>query len=453
MTTRPESITPEQESVLGSVPEEWEVVQLEGLGHWGGGKTPRKSTQEYWNGETLWVSPKDMDGSVVQRTEDHVTQVAISEKNLTVYDPGSVMVVFRSGVLRHTFPVATCNRPFAVNQDMKVLTPGRRVNNEFAFHLIDHLGPVVLQKATKVGTTVESVDTDSFMSLSVGLPPLPEQRRIADVLDTVDAAIQETDSVIEKQEQVKTGLLQDLLTRGLDADGRLRDPEREPEVFWETELGITPKAWEVKQVGELAAHVSSGSTPKGGKKVYQQEGIPFIRSQNVWSDGLDLNDVALIPREIHEDMTRTQLQAHDVLLNITGASIGRCCVVPPWLGEANVNQHVCIVRLPQADSRDSHFLSRILACHIGQQQIKRLQAGGSREGLNYSQLKSFVVPWPSEKERRMIVKRVETARGKQDEEKAYRGKLQHLKTGLMQDLLTGRVRVPEAEACVDEVVV
>jgi type I restriction enzyme S subunit len=314
------------------------------------------------------------------------------------------------------------------------------------------MGPLVLQRATKVGTTVESVDTDSFKSLKVGLPDLSEQRRIADVLDTVDAAIQETDAVVEKQEQVKTGLLQDLLTRGLDADGCLRDPEREPEAFRETELGITPEAWEVKQVGELAKHVSSGSTPKGGKKVYQQEGIPFIRSQNVWSDGLDLSDVALIPREIHQDMTRTQLQAHDVLLNITGASIGRCCVVPESLGEANVNQHVCIIRLPQSARLDSHFLSRILTCHIGQQQIKRLQAGGSREGLNYSQLKSFLVPWPGENERRMIVNRIETARSKQYREKAYREKLQSLKTGLMQDLLTGRVRVPEAEDRVDEVI-
>ena len=141
----------------------------------------------------------------------------------------------------------------------------------------------------------QRVSTWFFDEFRVPRIPLPEQRRIADVLDTVDAAIQETDRVVEKQEQVKTGLLQDLLTRGLDADGRLRDPEREPEAFRETELGITPRAWEVKRVGEIATHVSSGSTPKGGKKVYQQEGIPFIRSQNVWSDGLDLTDVALRP--------------------------------------------------------------------------------------------------------------------------------------------------------------
>ncbi len=384
--------------------------------------------------------------------ETHTYETAPSRAKRIVRSGDVLLSTVRPTLQGHTYAEWGRSGEFVCSTGFSVLRAGPEVEPSYLRHLVfsDIVDRQLRERIT--GSNYPAVRSSDVEEVEIPLPEISEQRRIADVLDTVDAAIQETDSVVEKQEQVKTGLLQDLFTRGLDANGRLRDPEREPEVFRETELGITPKAWEVKQVGELAAHVSSGSTPKGGKKVYQQEGIPFIRSQNVWSDGLDLNDVALIPREIHEDMTRTQLQAHDVLLNITGASIGRCCVVPPCLGEANVNQHVCIVRLPKADFRDSHFLSRIIASHIGQQQIKRLQAGGSREGLNYSQLKSFVVPWPSKKERRMIVDRIETARGKQDEEKVYRGKLQHLKTGLMQDLLTGRVRVPEAEARVDEVV-
>jgi type I restriction enzyme S subunit len=209
---------------LGITPVDWKVVELRDLGSWGGGATPRKSNQEYWHGNTPWISPKDMGDSVIRRTEDYVTSHAISDTNLSIFGPGSVVVVFRSGILRHTFPVATADRPFTVNQDMKVLTPGIKVSDDFALHLIQYLGPKVLRRATKVGTTVESVDTDSFMSLCVGVPPLPEQRRITQRIDAVRTLSEELGEEIAKLNKLKVALMQDLLT------GRVRVPEAEDRV-------------------------------------------------------------------------------------------------------------------------------------------------------------------------------------------------------------------------------
>jgi type I restriction enzyme S subunit len=118
-----------------------------------------------------------------------------------------------------------------------------------------------------------------------------------------------------------------------------------------------PADWDTRTIGDIACHVGSGITPTGGSSVYSKTGITFIRSQNVTFKGLQLNDVAFIEPKIHQQMARSEIFPHDVLLNITGASIGRCCFVPDGFGIANVNQHVCAIRLPQPSHEDAVFLS------------------------------------------------------------------------------------------------
>jgi type I restriction enzyme S subunit len=134
-----------------------------------------------------------------------------------------------------------------------------------------------------------------------------------------------------------------------------------------------------------------------------------------------------------------------VLLNITGASIGRCCPVPEGLAPANVNQHVCAIRLPNQSHIDASFLSSILASHIGQSQIDRLNAGGSRQGLNYEQVRAFVIPWAQQEERARVAAILDANSAHIRTEEAYRIKLEQLKKGLVNDLLTGHVRVKVTE--------
>jgi type I restriction enzyme S subunit len=151
-----------------------------------------------------------------------------------------------------------------------------------------------------------------------------------------------------------------------------------------------PDGWRWGRLRDLLTFVGSGSTPKGGKKVYQSGGIPFIRSQNVYPDGLRLEDVAYVSPQIDSEMARTRLQPLDVLLNITGASIGRSTVVPATFGPGNVNQHVCILR-PTPDV-DPWFLSRFLNSSVGQDQIMTAQSGVTRQGLNYTQIRGMQIP-------------------------------------------------------------
>lgn len=293
------------------------------------------------------------------------------------------------------------------------------------------------------GTTRKRISRLNLGRLPIALPKVDEQSRIAAVLDTVDAAIAKTEAVIAKLRQVRVGLLHDLLTRGLDQHGQLRDPIAHPDQFQHSPLGRIPREWKVKELSALCSHIGSGVTPRGGQDVYTSVGIMLIRSQNVTFEGLLLDDVAFIPEEIHLGMLRSEVFAHDVLFNITGASIGRCCPMPDGLGTANVNQHVCILRVPKADAAAAKLLACILSSPIGQKQLDALNTMGNRQGLNYQQLGSFVIPWPEGDERQAIVTRIVGIEDQVLAEEAECGKLKLLKSGLMTDLLTGSVRVRE----------
>ena len=168
-----------------------------------------------------------------------------------------------------------------------------------------------------------------------------------------------------------------------------------------------PVGWLWVRIGDILKFAGSGSTPKGGQKVYQSTGIPFVRSQNVYPDGLRTDDVAYISPQIHSNMVRTQLQPMDILLNITGASIGRSTVVPKDFGRGNVNQHVCILR-PTAQI-NAWFLSRFLNSPVGQDQIMESQSGVTRQGLNYSQLRTIQIPLAPLDEQILTIARIESA--------------------------------------------
>ena len=160
--------------------------------------------------------------------------------------------------------------------------------------------------------------------------------------------------------------------------------------------------WKKCTIGELAIKVGSGVTPRGGESVYKTNGYPFVRSQNVGLGHLILDDIAFIDEETHLRQKSTELKLEDVLLNITGASIGRSALVNEQVVGGNVNQHVCIIRTKE--NLISSFLCNFLLSNYGQRQIDSFQAGGNRQGLNFEQIKSIKIAIPSTKEQTKVAK-------------------------------------------------
>ena len=147
-------------------------------------------------------------------------------------------------------------------------------------------------------------------------------------------------------------------------------------------LGDVPEHWEVKRLGYVVSKIGSGKTPRGGADVYQSDGVMLIRSQNVYDTGLHLDDVVFVDESVDEAMTGTRVRPHDVLLNITGASLGRCAIVPNVFSKANVNQHVCIIR-PKLAQAEPGFIHRSVTSLAVQSQIFGYENGSCREGLNF----------------------------------------------------------------------
>jgi len=195
----------------------------------------------------------------------------------------------------------------------------------------------------------------------------------------------------------------------------------------------------VLRLRDCASKIGSGSTPKGGEKVYLSVGVPLIRSQNVLSGRLVLDDVARISADVNAQMSNSAVQEGDVLLNITGASIGRSCVVPTGVAIANVNQHVCIIR-PNSKV-DGDFLSQYLNSFYGQKQIWSFQGGGSREGLNFDQIGSFTIPNVKMSEQRKIAEILRTWDAALDKLSALHAGKEKRLTSLRHSLVFGTLRL------------
>jgi type I restriction enzyme, S subunit len=324
----------------------------------------------------------------------------------------------------------------------------------------DYLG------GSAVGATMQNLNQGILLNLVVGLPPLAEQRRIVAKVDELMALCDRLEAARAARETMRDRLtvaslarlnapdpdtfqadarfaLKALpaLTTRLDQIKQLRhtilnlavrgkllpqDPADEPasellkriakekagigvkhdvSPLGEGEIPFAlPLGWSWSRIGEVCAKTGSGSTPRGGKEVYKDSGIPFLRSQNVYNDGLRLDDVAYIDQETHSRMSGTKVLPRDLLLNITGGSIGRCCRIPAEFKEANVSQHVAIIRTAVSGTED--FLHLLIRSPYFQAFVISEQTGAGRGGLPKNRMDQIVVALPPLAEQHRIVAKV-----------------------------------------------
>ncbi len=283
--------------------------------------------------------------------------------------------------------------------------------------------------------------SNEMSNIKIPLPPLSEQKSIATYLDRKTTLIDE--AITTKQKQIKllsekrTALINHIVTKGLDPDVEMVDSG----VEW---IGEIPKGWEVKKLKRLSSKIWSWVTPRWGANTYLDSGIPLLRSQNIYKEWLRLEDVAYISREVHSEMSNSQTKSGDVLINITWASIGRSSYIPNNLGEANVNQHVCIIR-PEEKRINTRFLNQFLISNYWQLQVDLCQSWANREWLNFQQLKWFGIVVPPLEEQQTIVDYLDRETNKIDQTITTVQKsielLKEYKQSLISSVVTGKVKV------------
>lgn len=269
----------------------------------------------------------------------------------------------------------------------------------------------------------QNIDYAEFKDSLLPFPALPEQTAIANYLDAkteqINRFIEKKEKLIALLKEQKQAVINELLE---DKEGK----------------------WERRKLKYCVTKVGSGITPSGGATVYKDSGIPLLRSQNIHNDRLELDDVAFITQEVHDSMSGSKVLPGDVLLNITGGSLGRCFYANEELGEANVNQHVSIIR-PHPKKIKTEFLQLLLISEIGSEQIWREQTGSGREGLNGGAIKNFIFPIPSIQIQVDVIDSIRKETSPIDIaisrfEKEIE-KVKELKQSLIAEVVTGRIKV------------
>lgn len=313
------------------------------------------------------------------------------------------------------------------------------IDEQYAKHYLKFF-EVELRNNTN-GMGIPHVDANFLKNAYILFPPLPEQKRIADFLDSkvteIDKIISETKASIENYKEYKQSVITEAVTKGLDENMPMKDSG----IKW---IGEIPVNWRLGKIKSCVTKVGSGKTPKGGGDVYSSEGVLFLRSQNVYDTGLVLDDPAYISEEIDEEMKNTRVMDKDVLLNITGGSIGRCCIYDKSYGKANVNQHVSIIRLKQ-DIMFPEYMHYYWLSSLGKMSVNLYQTGGNREGMSADAIKNSPIIYTSISTQKEIIAFLDSKCAEIDniilEKEKLITNLEEYKKSLIYEYVTGKKAV------------
>lgn len=325
---------------------------------------------------------------------------------------------------------------------LRLLRPkDNELNSMYLYYRLDYNYEVGETKPFQTNTTnIRNLQTDSYLSQKVALPPLEEQRKIASVLYTVDQAIQKTEKIISQRETVKQGLMQDIFRYGVDSNGELRR-SFDDEPYRDTKYGSAPKGWDIEPLDSIVpddAPVTYGIVKPGD---HHPGGVPVVKVENIMDGTIDQEDLLHTDPEIHEQYRRAELNEGDLLFTIRG-TVGRMAFVPEELEDGNLTQDTARIRVDGANPR---FVRYYLETATPSNYFERHTIGQAVQGINLEDLREVPVHLPSEEEQNRIVKILDSHTEQIRKERNIRERLQQLKKGLMQDLLSGEVRTHDKD--------
>ncbi len=314
------------------IPVGWEEVRLRDLGEIVAGGTPSRSNLSYWGGTIPWVTPGEITqlrSKYLAETAERITQEGLTGSAAKLLPKGSVV-----GTSRATLgEAAIAGVPLATNQGFKSIIPNAETDSVFTYYLMNGVRREMTRLAS--GTTFLEISKWDFENIRVRRPKLPEQRRIAAVLEAVDKAIAKTEAVIAKLKQVRAGLLHDLLTRGLDEHGQLRDPAANPEQFRDSPIGRIPCEWQLSALEAALEGIDAGKSPD-----YPDQPVPpgewgVLKVSAIWPQGFRPHENKWVTKPTHRN-PEYEVHEEDLLISRSNTYdlVGLVCVVrnaPPHL--------------------------------------------------------------------------------------------------------------------------
>lgn len=355
-----------------------------------------------------------------------------------VHLKGKEILIANVGSLGKVYRVPEYNMPMVLAPNMYLVRFNEEVNEDFIYQyfISDFFKNSLLQKIGS--TTLQAINKDNLRSIELKLPPKPEQTRIAEILSTADAAIAQTEALIAKYQRLKTGLMQDLLTRGIDANGNIRSKATHRFVV---KKGIeVPEEWEVVRFENLFKTPlrDFGSFSMTNLIEFVNEGIPFIKSEIVFDNFIRYESISFITEKVHTLLFKSWVYPKNILLTKIG-TIGRVAIYDGRLGIVNSNAATAKI-----DLNITKACPEFYSTYLQSEEVKRYfeeNVISTPPRINLTEIKEMLVPLPALDEQERIAEKIQTINRILEQETTHLSKLHSLKTGLMQDLLSGRVRV------------
>jgi type I restriction enzyme, S subunit len=322
-------------------------------------------------------------------------------------------------------------------------------NTNFLKHAVEYNAGYLHRRSQ--GSTFLAVSTADVQSVPIPVFPTVKQNKIAAIFTSIDQSIEKTEALIEKYQQVKTGLMHDLFTRGIGADGKLRPPrEQALDLYQQTQIGWIPKEWEPLKLKDILKN-SGGYLQTGpfGSQLhsheYTHEGIPVVMPQDINNGIIDEVHIARIPERRAQSLLKHRLKIGDIIIARRG-ELSRAAAI------ADVEQGwVCgtgcfLLRLG-GSNLDARFFSLVYRHPMVQRQVEGLAVGSTMPSLNNEIMGKLIFPYMSNTEQTAIADKVKLSEARITTLQSELVKLRNQKSGLMHDLLTGKVsvRVDESE--------
>ena len=329
----------------------------------------------------------------------------------------------------------------ATKQGIHGIVCDDELSSDFLYYKLQTLKNYL--KANAQGSTISEVRAPFIRTIPISFPTSkPEQAKIAEVLSTVDRAIERTEALIAKQQRSKTGLMQDLLTRGIDEHGNIRSEETHE--FKDSPLGRIPTEWEFTTLGAIV--LGGGGVLQTGPfgsqlhaYEYIDDGVPVIMPQDMHSGEISDEHIAHIPEDKAQSLSRHRVKVSDIVFSRRG-DLERCAAIRErevgWVCGTG-----CLLVRASRNQLDNRWLAAIYQHDFSQRQIAARAVGSTMVNLNTSLLASLQIAKPDLVEQRRIAEILDAYDARIRAEEAYRDKLKLQKTALMQDLLTGEKRI------------
>ena len=396
------------------------------------GGTPRTSVKEYWDGDVPWMASGDVHLKRITDVPTRITKLGLRFSNATLVEPPAVAISLAGqGKTRGTAALVLCR--LCTNQSVALIKGSpTRVVTDYLFYNLEFRYEELRSRSAGEGRA--GLSKRILEQVPVPLPPLSDQTRIAEILSTVDRAIEQTEALIAKQQRIKTGLMQDLLTRCIDKHGNLRSEQTHQ--FKDSPQGRIPVEWAVYPCTEVTELITVGIVIRPAQ-YYVASGIPSLRSANICEDGINTMDLVFISSRSNNQLAKSQLRSGDVVTVRTGYP-GTSVVVPPEFSGAN-----CIDVLISRPSERlcSEFLATWINSPFGKNQVLRKQGGLAQQHFNVGELRDLIIPLPSLEEQDAIISVLSASEARVAEERNLARKCHTIKQGLKHDLLTGKRRV------------